>query len=113
MEVSVQGVDCGVIGAVVVYVEYRTVAQFTFKVYGCDVAVRYGKWSICVCRDPSVDKYDRSNGVMSVGVSVGGVNDMPVVITPGVTVGVYPQLLYQDKVTQRGVRVQNIMVCCL
>ena len=51
------------------------------------------------CRDVRVDKYDRSNGVVSVSVSVSGVNNMPVVITPGVTVGVYPQLLYQDKVT--------------
>ena len=49
--------------------------------------------SVRVCQYVGIDEDGQSDSAMPISMSIGGVNDAPVVVTSGVAIGIYPWLL--------------------
>ena len=63
-------------------------AKNSFEADGCDVTVVNFELCVGVSGNVGIDEDYRSEDIMSIGISVAGVDDAPMVITSGIAIGV-------------------------
>ena len=63
-------------------------AEAPFEMDGHDVIVVNWDLGISVSVYVNIDEDNRSEGVMATDISVGGVDDMPMVVASGISIGI-------------------------
>ena len=63
-------------------------AEASFEMDGRDVAVVNWDLGISIGGYVNIDEDNGSEGVMAINISVGGVDDMPVVVASGISIGI-------------------------